>query len=69
MDISIVVLGIVFAPTLGLVGIWVGTLLKRIRRQDKYISKLRIHVVTTCLEKSDSIEELTRLVLGEADIE
>jgi len=54
-------------PTVLLVTGIIGFLLRRTRAQARLISRMRIHLVTTCLDKSEGIEKLAELLLSDAE--
>ncbi len=54
-------------PTVLLVTGIIGFLLKRTRAQARLVGRMRIHLVTTCLDKSEGIEKLAELLLSDAE--
>lgn len=64
-DITLLLVGL--GPTAALVAGILGFLLRRTRAQARLISRMRIHLVTTCLDKSEGIEKLAELLLSDGE--
>lgn len=61
------VFAVSLGPTAALVAGIIGFLLKRNRAQRLLISRMRVFLVTTCMDKSEGIEKLAELVLSDGE--
>jgi hypothetical protein len=64
-ELAALVAGI--GPSAALVAGIIGFLLRRTRAQNRLIQRMRIHLVTTCLDKSEGIEKLAELLLSDGE--
>lgn len=64
-DVALLALGL--GPTAALVAGIIGFLLRRTRAQARLIGRMKIHLVTICLDKSEGIEKLAELLLSDEE--
>lgn len=54
-------------PTAALVAGMIGFLLRRTRAQNRLIQRMRVHLITTCMDKAEGIEKLAELLLTDGE--